>query len=229
MRAPVPESVTPGCRPAARPDVATPRASGPQPAAAIGRAGSNSRRGGSPLTSPTPRYLPTVRAVTADRSRTALARLGTLCAVRTNGVFRHRPSHGGSHAVDGSRTSSARRFIVRAGAVFPSVSGRRAAHPLGITRQRPGHHADAASKRSGRLSEPRNLPQPAVQLVPTRENAALAAQCELRVAALETLSSVPALQRLRCRAASRDGVGFTVPSACGSTRLPRRGTANRRP
>ena len=50
MRAPVPESVRPGCRPATRPDVATPRASGPQPAAAIGRAGSNSRKCGSPLT-----------------------------------------------------------------------------------------------------------------------------------------------------------------------------------
>jgi hypothetical protein len=35
MRAPVPESVRPGCRPATRPDVATPRASGPQPAAAF--------------------------------------------------------------------------------------------------------------------------------------------------------------------------------------------------
>jgi hypothetical protein len=48
MRAPVPDSVRPGCRPATRPDVATPRASGPQPAAAIGRAGSNSRKCGSP-------------------------------------------------------------------------------------------------------------------------------------------------------------------------------------
>src|SRR5438067_10229280 len=42
-------SVSPGCRPATSPDVATLRASDPQPAAAIRRAGSNWRNLGSQL------------------------------------------------------------------------------------------------------------------------------------------------------------------------------------
>jgi hypothetical protein len=71
MRPPVPESVRPGCRPATRPDVATLRASGPQPAAAIGRAGSNSRKCGAPASQSSPiNNLASVAPGTADRTRT---------------------------------------------------------------------------------------------------------------------------------------------------------------
>jgi hypothetical protein len=146
----------------------------------------------SPLTSPPPS---TTCRRSEQQPRTGIepaSRVSALSAHSARPVFRNPPYHGGSHAsVGASRTSSARRFIARSRAVFPSVSGRRAPQPLGINRSR---------------STPRAVSQSTTRV----------ARCNESVSASTSVPSANALTRTRSPRSRRSSLSTACSGSSAS-------------